>query len=737
MPKSAKKRKEKVADFSKAKLKLGKGKTLVNNAIDTSFKARSIVLPSQSIAVEKDSSEPITKRQLTFSDLLSHLKHYNAGTRKGTNLLHDCFMQEDLIPHSPLLLLYTTSAQTHIFPEIRIDAIRFLDILLDCIPEMLTSGWSETSETHGSRVLGGYLGILNAGTKYGETEGDIHGPVKATSTASVVLTPASKLVVLRSLSKFLLVALSSSNGVASQEGVSTNKPLDAWFMRNAFPSQEAFSAFESLFGTSSSSKATTVTRTWQAEVDPEDNFGDIFTQCYPLLNGGAGEPWTLHELSDIHDVVSAKNTFHSQGTSASFVAHLANTLHSTIIEAYLDSAPSVFSPSSSPSETEVQLVLSVVRITRTLYHVIVQSTEKVDPIQVGQLEKIINYMAPHFPTFRRDHRFDQLYEEFDLVFCELTSMLLNATQNASAHLQSTQKQRKANRKGKAPSSSSSAQTERVTQYIIRRLRGEGTSASQIAAPISPVGYLALMPTVWALVSNPTANPHEAGAVLHATLHHAIRVTSKSACKRTTVEFVARLMLVGPSSLPLSQERVEKKTLCPSIVLFFTDWITTLRTRVQLDPERYYRGDFSSESDPEVKAKFDAWLLHLPQVLWEVGSSHIPTVEVILRVLLRILQRRSRTGTQSEMTASLQSRLVPYFYIDHPSRGPLAGPFKKLPPQSGASASRVRLLALDVVATILALGRQDGKDFEGLARAVGLAVTGEEEAAYWAHISMSK
>ncbi|CAA7266517.1 unnamed protein product [Cyclocybe aegerita] len=659
MPKSAKKRKEKVADFSKAKLKLGKGKTLANNAIDTTFKARSIVLPSQSIAVEKDTSEPITKRQLTFNDLLSHLKHYNAGTRKGMVSV------ENLIPHSPLLLLYTTSAQTHIFPEIRIDAIRFLDILLDCIPETLTSGWSEMSETHGSRVLGGYLGILNAGTKYGEIE----GPVKATSTASVVLTPASKLVVLRSLSKFLLVALSSSNGVASQGGVSTNKPLDAWFMRNAFPSQEAFSAFESLFGTSSSSKAPTVTRTWEAEVDPEDVFGDTFTQCYPLLNGGTGEPWTLHELSDIHDAVSATDTFNSQGTSASFVAHLANTLHSTIIETYLDSAPSVFSPSLSPSETEVQLVLSVVRIARTLYHVIVQSSEKVDPIQVGQLEKIINYMAPHFPTFSRDHKLDPLYEEFDLIFCELTSMLLNATQNASAQ---SQKQRKANRKGEAPSSSSSTQTERVTLYIIRRLRGEGTSASQIAAPISPTGYLALLPTVWALVSNPTANPHEAGEVLHATLDHALRVTSKSACKRTTVEFVARLML--------------------------------------LDLEPYYCGDFSSESDPEVKAKLDAWLLHLPQVLWEVGSSHIPTVE---------------------------SRLVPYFYIDHPSRGPLAGPFKKLPPQSGATASRVRLLALDVVATVLALGRQDGKDFDGLARAVGLAVAGEEEATYWAHVSMSK
>jgi hypothetical protein len=40
MPKSAKKRKDKAADFAKAKLKLGKGKQLASNAIDTSFKAK-------------------------------------------------------------------------------------------------------------------------------------------------------------------------------------------------------------------------------------------------------------------------------------------------------------------------------------------------------------------------------------------------------------------------------------------------------------------------------------------------------------------------------------------------------------------------------------------------------------------------------------------------------------------------------------------------------------------------
>lgn len=71
-------------------------------------------------------------------------------------------------------------------------------------------------------------------------------------------------------------------------------------------------------------------------------------------------------------------------------------------------------------------------------------------------------------------------------------------------------------------------------------------------------------------------------------------------------------------------------------------------------------------------------------------------------------------------------------MDHQTRGALAGPYKKLPT---ASSSRLRLLALDVAGTLLGLRNQE-KDFEGLAKAVGLAVAGEEEQDYWIHMSGS-
>jgi hypothetical protein len=113
--------------------------------------------------------------------------------------------QKDLIPHVPLLLLFAASAQTHIFPEIRIDAIRFLDLLLDAVPESVVCGWNESGLGHGKRVLEGYLGILSAGIKFGGGEGlstridnifirliapcSRSGTAQATSTTSVVLSP--------------------------------------------------------------------------------------------------------------------------------------------------------------------------------------------------------------------------------------------------------------------------------------------------------------------------------------------------------------------------------------------------------------------------------------------------------------------------------------------------------------------------------------------------------------------
>jgi pre-rRNA-processing protein IPI1 len=164
-------------------------------------------------------------------------------------------------------------------------------------------------------------------------------------------------------------------------------------MRNTFSTPEAFSAFENLLSSTSheKSKDKGLSRTWQALVEPDDENGDSFSQRY-LLTENPVEPWTFQEIQDLTSAmdtpgcrdniqvasqgfvgVHIKFSFHIYRSSTK-IKHLASTLHSTIVETFLDCAPSVFSPSSTPSETEVDLVVTVALIVRTLYHVVLQSS---------------------------------------------------------------------------------------------------------------------------------------------------------------------------------------------------------------------------------------------------------------------------------------------------------------------------------------------------------------------------
>ena len=293
------------------------------------------------------------------------------------------------------------------------------------MPEAVTAGWSENKEGHGARVLEGYLGILNAGTKYGETDGktvinkvgysefhilkfrtynrNINSQRRFDARSEYISLALlsfgdkfsqSKLAVLHSLSTFLHVCLSSSESSPStQNDDYLNKPLDTWFMRYSFSSLEEYLSFDEIFRPESQSRSTRRTRrVWKEKGGSRDDVGEDFTQCFPLCGSTSGQTWNWNDLSNLKDVFDQES---SQSTRTDFVSvsldnrilttdaevsrlqNLARTLHSTFIETFLDCAPSVFPPSSSPAETELQLVLSVVRIARCLYQYIIQSSQDV------------------------------------------------------------------------------------------------------------------------------------------------------------------------------------------------------------------------------------------------------------------------------------------------------------------------------------------------------------------------
>ena len=178
---------KKNADFNKTKLKLGKGKQQPTNATDTSFKARTIALPQQSITIDK-TTKLTNSRYLTLTDLAQQLRHYSPSVRKDAILgirelfqLHPLLIpssvaliipdlcrvigdQDQLVRRNTLsllqwylpqvapsrlapylnpLLLFTASAFSHIYPHVRHDAVNFLDLLVQIAPTTTTTGWQD------------------------------------------------------------------------------------------------------------------------------------------------------------------------------------------------------------------------------------------------------------------------------------------------------------------------------------------------------------------------------------------------------------------------------------------------------------------------------------------------------------------------------------------------------------------------------------------------------------------
>ena len=117
---------------------------------------------------------------------------------------------------------------------------------------------------------------------------------------------------------------------------------------------------------------------------------------------------------------------------------------------------------------------------------------------------------------------------------------MNASRSSPFH--STKKEER--QRKRTSSKKVSIQIDKVAQYIIKRLRGEANSTTQIGTMLMASSYLSLLPTIWAIINKPGLNQQEADGIIHATLDHALKTSSKSACKPLTIEFVARLLLVS-------------------------------------------------------------------------------------------------------------------------------------------------------------------------------------------------
>jgi len=263
----------------------------------------------------------------------------------------------------------------------------------------------------------------------------------------------------------------------------------------------------------------------------------------------------------------------------------------------------------------------------------------------NNLRGLLMHMAPYFPfgdnaITMLDVKTSTAMQNLNLAYCELMSMMVVSEETATPHRNTSSKGKA---KAKVLDAALSSQIEKVGEYVVRSLRGEvSTPGRPLGQPISATSYLALLPTIWSLLDHRqgTVSPNTVAALLE----HSTRTGSASSVKRLAIEFVGRLIL--------------------------------------LEAEKQYKGRLRLTTTLPHAVKLEAlrdWVIGLPRVLWEFGATDPRGTEVILLLLLKMVQRRTTAILDASTLASLRQRLVPFFNINHPTRGAVAGPWTKLSP----------------------------------------------------------
>ncbi|TIA82131.1 hypothetical protein E3P89_01275 [Wallemia ichthyophaga] len=657
-------------DFRKQKTKLGKGKQAATNSTNTSFKARSVALPGQSILKDVDENEPHTKRNLTLKDLLVHLKHYSPNMRRDgvlglrelitsypstispnltsifdgiTKLIVDedaavrralHSLASDLFPRIPkpswtpyssILLLFTASGLSHIFPEVRLDSIKFLDILIDFIPQFVINGWAVASSSTNPTSIGGrqiiecYLALLSA-------KGDDKGPaagstVTTTANAMFTLSVKSRLVVLKSLSKFLKTALSSNDA---------SDKLPLWPFASAFASQPAFDVFVKRIRRSAYCDTGKETVQWHSS-------HDAWKGCmsgYKSEIMEAGGSLTSDELNNAIGLLDSTQSASNFTPAEADVLSLTKSLFSVIVSVFLESAPSVFTMSNTPPDSiHLESITAVVEICRETYGYLLRNCSERHIIE-KELSIILTHMSKYFPfggdfLQKQAMEVDQYMLQLNVLYCELvSSLLLSQSSREGVSSGASKREQKLDK-------NIQVQMNNVCEWLSSMLSGNMTTAAQpMGLTVTADTYRCLVSSFWALLNLPNS-VDASKLILEALLTHCTQAGIKSETKLLSVEFIARVYL----------------------------------TQYEMD----YKGQFKLINNSEQDKMLTGWFNNLPRLLWETNNHNIGLTEVILDVIQAVMIM----DTSNESKSSIAPGIKLFYEAHHATKGSIPGPWTRI------------------------------------------------------------
>ncbi|PKY21581.1 hypothetical protein RhiirB3_525130 [Rhizophagus irregularis] len=691
MPKKSKhKKKAQQEDFKKPKLKVGKKKQQASNFTDTSFKSRAISLPSQSITEDK-SNEITNSRNLTLNELLTQLKHYNSGMRKDAIIgLKDFFRvnphilsqslslvvnsllrlliddnkfvrttllsffteffipmeKSELRPFLPILIIYTCSAITHIYEDIRADSIKFMELWLNIAPDIIVDGFWQ-------RVVPNYIGLLTTDSN-----------TIVTNSASSIVTPLTnsqnqfwshevKIEILSSFYKLLKYGLIDDDDDSMQfkQNVSIDweqvhgkvellppHPLRLSLLPHLSQSKSKYTMQLNLFNNSSSLIA--------ENKNERINISKILSRNETNKN--------IEENFDVSTV---------QGR-LSGAKDLLSVINPILLAIWLDTAPSILGTISinqnSHSLKIIHLVLKIMVVlwrSTIRYELINQEFTDKQWIE-SQLKQLLKHYVVYFPFGAEsmsihDEKVESTLQEMNLIFCELTSFFLKISTLKNKEMDSNNDKKSSHKKRKRAEVSNSSESqplwiEQVVEYILHALGFESNKAlmTSSTSDFKADHLKTLLPTIKSLLNCLEDDKQE--SIFKAILDYSKRCRSQST-KRIFIDFISKLLMLQETS--------------------------------------HSKGLFRIYNDTSLAEEIQTWALNLPKLLCELKTNNIESIETsqkILHVLCDFAKRSGKGIFNDEIMIQIQTALIPFLHVDLPNKesllisGPLFGPFIYLP-----------------------------------------------------------
>ncbi|KAI8647896.1 Rix1 complex component [Parasitella parasitica] len=666
-----------------------------------------ISLPNQSISEDK-SHEITTSRNLTLTDLVVQLKHYNAGVKKEAlsgltdictthpallvsslglvvngilklfvdedrdvrkatlNYLKSTFVNLDRVelqPFMSLLVIYTCSAMTHIFEDVRLDAIKLMDLWIQIAPDIIVSKfWN--------RVTGNYMSLLtvdsnsiNSNSNTASSVAITTASVKAAVTKSHLHIHKNKLGLFISLSKFL------------EAGLSEHDRDNYWFLLNYLYNKRARDAFKirmSQYQTVDMSKVAVWDSKHKNQFTPAHA---MVTSVAPYLSKGAAlatySQLQLFESSGPknHSGGNGGGTFAAaNGQTATFdinnnefsaeerlgnIKQLIETFQPILLASWLEAAPSVFISTSTICMTPaLELLYEILKLSLVLWRAMVVS-ETISTLPRDWLNAQLHSLLKHFTVYfpygadsfgNRGSKVDDTLQEMNIMLCELTSLYLlartmqshNASQVKESERQSKKRRKLATEEEKIDQLPEWAET--VVGHVlgVLGLDAAGNSVSTNSS-FKAENLVSLLPAIWGFLN--CLNYEDSIIMFKAALGYYHVCQPNSTSKRVMLDFITRVYMVQSA---------------PS-----------------------YNGQFTISKHSELANLLKEWFLSLPKVLWQLRTNHVETSRTILNIMCDVAKRSDKDVFDMSTLLEAETKLVPFFFVNL-VKGPLFGPFNELP-----------------------------------------------------------